>query len=351
MNQDVRFGMMLTYPLPRPIQRIYRLSKKIEEFGFDSLWIADHTLFPGVEGFTADAWSILSVLSAKTEKVKLITGVTCPHRRHPAILAQTAATIDQLSDGRLIMGIGPGESMNLDPFGIEWKRPVSKLVEFVDVMRKLWRSDSSNTFDFDGEFYTLKGAYLDIKPVQEAIPVYIGANGPRTRRITGGTADGWVPITESPKSYKAHLKDVKRGATESNRDINEIDTCLEIYTSISEEREELESAKIYPMGALLTDLRKILDAGYKMDIPEELQELYSKKSYDIFSNLDEYIKYVPEEAVDDFSIMGNAGEAIEKIDTFIKSGVRHFCLMNVGPNPKETQRIYGEKIIPYFKGE
>ena len=200
--------------------------------------MADHLLFPGVEGFTADAWSVLSVLATKTEKIKLLTGVTCPHRRHPAVLAQTAATIDQFSNGRLIIGIGPGESMNLDPFGIEWKRPVSKMVEFIDVMRRLWRSDASNTFSFNGAFYTLKGAYLDIKPVQETIPIYIGANGPRTRKITGEIADGWTPITESPESYKVHLKEVKRGDKKSNRNIEEIDTCLEIYTAISEEKEE-----------------------------------------------------------------------------------------------------------------
>jgi alkanesulfonate monooxygenase SsuD/methylene tetrahydromethanopterin reductase-like flavin-dependent oxidoreductase (luciferase family) len=291
----IKFGMMLMYPLPRPIQRIYGLSKRIEELGFDSIWLADHLLFPGASGFTVEAWSVLSAIAAKTEKVKLVIGVTDPHRRHPALLAQTAATIDQLSNGRLILGIGAGEGMNLNPFGIECGKPVSKMVESIDVMRRLWGSSESNKFDFNGDFYSLKKAYLDFKPIQEIIPIYMAANGPRTRRICGEIADGWIPIVESPETYKKHLEEVNTGAKEANRDMGEIETCLEIYTAVSE----------------------------KGRVPGSSE----------------------------FSIGGNVDEVIERIDEFIKSGVRHFSLMNLGPNLKEVEQIYGRRIIPYFKEE
>ena len=294
--EDVKFGIMVVYPLPNPIQRVYGLAKRIEELGFDSLWIPDHLLFPGASGFTLEAWSVLSAIAAKTDRVKLVTGVTCPHRRHPALLAQTAATVDLLSEGRLILGIGAGEGMNLNPFGIKWEKPVSRMVESIDVMRKLWESDESNKFDYDGEFYRLKKAYLDFKSAQGSIPVYIASNSPKTRRITGKIADGWIPIVESPQTYKEHLEDVKEGAKEAKRDIGEIEACLEIYTAVVE----------------------------KGKIPG---------------------------SSDKFSIKGNVDEVIEKIDDFIKAGVRHFSLMNLGPRPKELEKIYGEKILPYFKGK
>lgn len=291
---DVKFGMMLLYPLPRPIQKVYGLSKRLEDLGFDSLWLPDHILAMTFPEFTPDTWSILGALSTKTEKIKLATGVTCPHRRHPAVLAQTAATIDHLSNGRFILGIGAGEGYNLDPFGIKWEKPVSKLIESIYVMRKLWKSDSSKKIDFNGEFYTLKDAYLEINPVQETIPIYIGANGPRTRRITGEIADGWIPTLESPETYKIHLEEIKTFAKKSNRNIDDIDRCLLISTAISEEEK---------------------------DLPGKGEN----------------------------SIVGNVNEAIEKIDEFIKSGVRHFCFWNLGPDQKEVQKVYGEKIIPYFK--
>jgi len=297
MYRDVKFGINLMLPLPLPIQRIYGFAERIDKLGFDCIWMADHILWEP-DRFTPEVWSVLSAIAARTEKVRLGTCVSDPHRRHPAVFAQTTATLDHLSNGRVIIGLGAGEDMNLDPFGIEHRKPVAKMVEFIDVIRRLWKSDSSNTIDFNGEFYTLEKANLEIKPIQESIPIYIGANGPKTRKITGKIADGWIPtpFLEAPETYKEHLQDIKEGVKEANRSMDEIDTCLIIYTSISD-REDIR-----------------------------------------------------ERASEDFSIMGNVDEVIEKIDKFIKSGVKNFNLMNVGPDVKEVEKIYVERIIPYFKG-
>ena len=353
MNKNVKFGMMIAYPLPHPVQKIYRVGRRIEEVGFDSLWIADHILMLPV-GYTPDTWSILGALSVKTEKIKMGVGVSDVHRRHPAILAQTAATVDQLSNGRLILGLGPGEAMNLDPFSIDWKKkPVSKLVEFIDVMRRLWGSDPSNTIDYGGEFYTLKRACLDVKPIQMPIPIYIGANGPRTRRIAGEIADGWIPWNECPKTYEKHVREVEEGAKKASRSIKDIDTCLQIYTAISDDEEEIEQLKVYPLGTIASNIEKLLEAGYKVDLPEGVEKDFGFKVLigEGEEKMMELAQYIPEDAADDFSIMGNVNEVIEKIDRFIRFGVKHFQLINIGPDAREVQKIYGEKIIPYFKGE
>ncbi|MDY6958501.1 MAG: LLM class flavin-dependent oxidoreductase [Halobacteriota archaeon] len=292
--EDVKFGMMVVYPLPKPIDRVYGLVKRIEDLGFDSLWIPDHLTFPGVSGFTVEAWSVLSVIASKTERLKLITGVTDPHRRNPALLAQTASTVDLISNGRVVLGIGAGEGMNLDPFGIKWDKPVSRMIESIEIMRKLWASDEKNRFNYDGKFYKMKKAYLDFKSVQDPIPIYIAANSPRSRKITGRIGDGWVPILESPDTYKEHLKQIEAGAKEARRDVKEVEPCLELYTSV---------------------IRKGKLPG----------------------------------SANKFSVNGNVDEVIEKIDNFVKAGVRHFSLMNMGPSPKEVEKIYGDTIIPYFK--
>ena len=294
--EDVKFGMMVVYPLPKPIDRVYGLVKRIEDLGFDSLWIPDHLTFPGASGFTVEAWSVLSVIAAKTERIQLITGVTDPHRRNPALLAQTASTVDLISNGRLVLGIGAGEGMNLDPFGIKWDQPVSRMIESIDIMRKLWGSDEKNKFSYDGKFYKMKKAYLDFKSIQDSIPIYIAANSPRSRKITGKIGDGWIPILESPDTYKEHLKQIKAGAKEARRDVNKVEPCLELYTSVIRKG-------------------KLPGSGNK------------------------------------FAVSGNAEEVIEKIDQFVKAGVRHFSLMNMGPSPKEVEKIYGDTIIPYFKGK
>ncbi len=345
--EDIKFSMLLPYPAPEPVERVFRLVERIEKYPIDSIWLPDHLLmYP--PGYCPDVWSLISALAVKTS-LRIGTGVTCPHRRHPAVFAQMVATIDHLSQGGINVGIGAGESMNLDPFGIEWrKKPVSKMKEFIEVCRLLWSGEKVN---YVGEFYRLKNAYLQIKPKRE-IPFYIGANGRNTREITGMMAEGWLPICESPKTYRQNIEDIKRGAKKAGRDFERIDTALQIYTAISETEEALNFVKMFPAVMILGSLKKLREAGYKVDITEIGDEFYFKDlipGEDSEQKLLELIPKVPLDLSKDFAIMGDKEECISKIEEFAKAGVKHFVLINVGPDPKETLRIYGEEIIPYFR--
>jgi alkanesulfonate monooxygenase SsuD/methylene tetrahydromethanopterin reductase-like flavin-dependent oxidoreductase (luciferase family) len=276
--------------------------------------------------------------------------VTCPNKRHPAISAQTAATIDQMSNGRFIMGIGPGAAINLVPFGIEFKKPVSKMVEFIEVTRRLWKGGK---IDFNGEFYKLKNAFLQVKPVQETIPYYIAANGPRTRKITGRIADGWMPCVENPKTYEMHLKEIEEGAKDVRKDLKDFDASLQIYMAISDDEKEIERLKINARGMIFYFPSKLLEAGYNLNLPEGIGLDYPIMEMladdEGMEKQKEVIQCIPEEAVDDFSLIGDVDDIIEKMNRFVRSGLKHFCLVGLDSNPKEVMKIYGEKIIPYFK--
>ncbi|AGK62110.1 Coenzyme F420-dependent N5,N10-methylene tetrahydromethanopterin reductase-related flavin-dependent oxidoreductase [Archaeoglobus sulfaticallidus PM70-1] len=339
----VKFSLLMPYPAPEPIERIFRLVERVEKYPFDSIWFPDHTLmYP--KGFCPDVWTVISALSTKT-KLRMGSAVTCPHRRHPSIFAQMIATIDHLSAG-ISVGIGAGESMNLDPFGIEWRKPVKKMREFIEVCRLLWGGEK---VDYDGEFFKLRGAYLQIRP-KRYIPIYIGANGRKTRELTGEIADGWIPICESPKTYKKNAEEVISSARKAKRDKPEM--ALQIYTAISDREEDLNFVRMYPVVMLLGSLKKIREAGYDVDIDEIGDEFYFKElipGESMENKLYELIPKIPVEVSNDFSIMGNREECIEKIEAFIKAGVEHFILINIGPDPKETLRIYGEEIVPYFR--
>ena len=154
----VRFGCFLPIPAT-PTERLLRIAKVNEEAGFDSIWTPDHLLFmpPGI---VPEAWSLLAAISAVTEKAVLGTCVSDPHRHHPAVLAQKVATVDRISGGRVILGLGAGEAMNLEPFGICWKNAVTKLVEAVTIMRRLWSGEIVN---HEGKFWELRDAFLQIR--------------------------------------------------------------------------------------------------------------------------------------------------------------------------------------------
>jgi alkanesulfonate monooxygenase SsuD/methylene tetrahydromethanopterin reductase-like flavin-dependent oxidoreductase (luciferase family) len=150
-KEDVRFGVALPFS-SIPVAELLDMAMVNEEAGFNSVWSGDGLVyFP--PSTIPEAWTILTAAAVSTKKVLLGTCVTDPHRYHLAVLAQRLATIDQLFDGRVILGLGAGMAMNLEPFGIRWNKPVSRLAEAVKIMRRLWAGEK---FSYDGEFWKFK---------------------------------------------------------------------------------------------------------------------------------------------------------------------------------------------------
>ncbi len=341
-----KFGFLLPIPVT-PVNNLLKIAKLIENSGFDSIWVPDHLLMipPGI---VPEAFSLLSSIATITKKVKLGTCVSDPHRRHPAVFAQESATIDQISKGRLIVGLGSGEAMNLNQFNIPWNKPVSRMKEFTEILRKLWRDDRIN---YDGKFWKLTDALLQIKPVNKTIPIYFGANGPKTRQLTAELADGWLPTPRPPKLYKKHLKEIEDTAKRIKRTLDNFECGILIYTAIAEKYEEAfkQLEKIKPLIAFFPKV--IEEAGYDIRIPEHLgKNLYSEiilRERDI-KIFEEFGNYIPNEVVEDFSIVGTPEDCIEKVEEFIKAGVEHFILINMGPDPKYVMNVYSKKIMPIF---
>ena len=346
MKKSVRFGAYLPFPAT-PVDKLIRVAKMNEEAGFDSIWAPDHVLFipPGI---VPEAWTILTASAMVTKRALLGTCVSDPHRYHPAVLAQRLATIDQLSGGRVVLGLGAGEAMNLEPFGIRWNKPVSRLIEAVAIMRKLW---SGETFDYEGEFWKLKNASLQIKPTQPKVPVYIAANSPRTLRLVGEMADGWLPLPMNPDLYKKRLKLVEESAKAAGRSIDDIDPGIYLYTSITDKAEDAHNRLEGWKPLIVPSPQLLKEAGYEIELEEEMRSAFSEllptgEGIDVFAR---YAKLVPLEAAVEFSIAGTTEDCIGKVDKFLKAGVKHLLLINLGPDPRRVMEIYGEEIIPRFK--
>ncbi|AAB90050.1 LLM class flavin-dependent oxidoreductase [Archaeoglobus fulgidus] len=343
---SVRFGMLLSPPMPA-LEKVIKIAQQAEDSGMFSLTVPDHTLMVP-PGFTPNALSLLSALAVKTSKAMLGTGVTDVVRYHPSVLAQIMATIDHLSYGRAFLGLGAGEAMNIKPFGIEWKKPYTTLREGIEIIKRLWAGDR---FSYEGKRFRLDDAFLQIKPLQK-IPIYLGANGVKTRELAGEICDGWMPIAETPKTYRENLKDVERGCSKAGRNLDEIDTALQIYTAVDTSFERaMERARQFS-GVIVSAAEKAEQAGYSLEMPEGI----SKKFYFEQLLLDdkmlmEFVKLsslVTEEMIRDFFIVGTPEDCEEKIEEFVKAGVKHFMLINVGPDPKYVLKVYAERIIPAF---
>ena len=165
-----------------------------------------------------DAMAVAGAAAALTKNVPIATSVVDTVRRHPAMLAQTALTLDHLSKGRFILGLGSGEAENTVPYGFDFAKPVGRFEEALKVIKLLWESEAP--VDFEGQFYTLQHARMDTELFDgRCPPIWIGAGGPRMLEITGRYADGWWPAGAwSPEDYAEKLGVVRASAERAGRD-------------------------------------------------------------------------------------------------------------------------------------
>src|SRR3989442_63503 len=193
----MRLGLMLGYWMPDPWDPT-ELVLEAERLGFDSAWTA--------EAYGSDVFTPLCWIGARTTRIKLGTGIMQLSARTPACVAMTAATIDHLSGGRLILGLGvSGPQVVEGWYGQPFPKPLARTREYVEIVNKILRREGPVTND--GENYPLpypggtglgKSLKLTVHPIRSHIPIYLAAEGPRNVALATEIADGWLPMFYSP---------------------------------------------------------------------------------------------------------------------------------------------------------
>ena len=154
---DVRFGYNISWS---PFKEIISRSVEAEKFGFDSLWYHDHLMIPG-HAPVFESFTLLTALATKTNHCKIGQTVVDLYRRHPATIAQSALTLNHISNGRAFLGIGTGQAMNLAPLGIDIKKPLTTLRESIQFIKGLFNATKDNPFNFLGEIFSAKNIFLN----------------------------------------------------------------------------------------------------------------------------------------------------------------------------------------------
>ncbi len=196
------------------------LSKAVgvaEEEGFDHALVWDHYTLPW-SSKCLEAWSLLAFLAARTSRIRLGTCVTPIPLRPPATLAKVVSTLDNLSGGRVILGVGAGwHEPEFQGFSTwdEAATRVAKTKEGLELILKLW---SEKEVDFKGRFYSAKKAVLEPKPAQKPHPpLWFGTRGHYMLRLLAMYGDGWIPISVSPRSYRQLKREIDRLAAIQGR--------------------------------------------------------------------------------------------------------------------------------------
>jgi len=337
----VKFGVMVK---PAPYERMVEDAVLADKLGLDSVWVPDHIILENYRRTSLEAWCLLSALGTRTRKVTLGTSVTDPYRRHPGVLAQTVATLDQITGGRAILGLGAGEAMNVDPFGIPRDRRIARMKETVEILRSLWKGD---IVDYDGKIYSLSKAFLQVLPAQKpSVPIYLAANSPMTRRLVGRYGDGWLAEMMSPRRYEADIREVGAAARKAGKGAKDIDVVCVVTTAVSSNYDEAREAALFQAKRRFLWWPKQLKLyGYTVTEEYDWNGLLVDKHTS--EEIREHIPEVPDRACEEVSIFGTSEDCIDKIEKYLKSGVTHFEFEIVSPY-KESCGLLTERVIPYF---
>ena len=329
----IRFGYKASAEQFAPTE-LLNYSVQAERLGFDSVFISDHMQPWRHDGGHAPAampW--LGALAARTERILIGTSVLTPtFRYHPAVVAQAFATLGCLAPGRVILGVGSGESLNEVPLGIAWpdgKERVARLREAVTLIKQLWAEDRVT---FDGVYYKTRHATIYDKP-EQPVPIYIGASGPVATRMAGRIADGF--ITTSGKGHDLYvdtlLPAVREGAEQAGRKLDDLDLMIEVKVSFDEDFERARGDTHY-WGALA------LKPEEKTGVEDPIEMQRRADALPVERTATRWI------------VSSDPDEHAARVADYLDMGFQHLVFHAPGPDQERFLRRYAEEILPRLRG-
>jgi F420-dependent oxidoreductase-like protein len=299
-----------------------RMVKEAEAAGFDSVWAA--------EAYGSDVATVLAWIAAQTERIRIGSAIFQMPARSPAMTAMTAATLDELSGGRMILGIGPsGPQVAEGWHGQPFARQLRRTREYVEVLRKALARER---LEYEGEIYKLplpdgqgKALKLMIAPVQERIPIYIAAIGPKNTALVGEIADGWIPFLFSAEHAQELRGPLEEGAARAGRSLDDgsfdiaptVNVC--IHDDLDAARDVMRPFLALYVGGMGSREKNFYNAmmrryGFE-EAAAEVQDLYlSGKKQEAGAAL-------PAEFIDSVCLVGPADRVGERLRKYREAGV------------------------------
>jgi len=313
-----------------PVLKIAHYAKLAEQNGFDYVWITDHYN-------NRDVYTTLAVLALNTNRIKLGTGVTNPYTRNVAITASSIAAINEISGGRAVLGLGPGDKATFDAMGIAWEKPLTMVEEAVSALRGFFAGKKVSQ---EGKMVKIRGAKLAFKAGD--IPIYLGAQGPRMLELAGRVADGVLINASHPKDFEFAIKQIKKGAEAAGRDPKEID--IGAYTSFSVDKDAgkaRNAAKIVVAFIVAGSPDTVLERhGIPVDKKKVIGDAIGKGDFGTV------LGAVDDAMIDAFSISGTPEDCKSRVEDLQKIGVTQVVAGSpLGPNKEKAINLIGKNII------
>lgn len=286
----------------------WQMAETAERLGFDSVWVGDSiTSKPRLEPLTT-----MAAIAARTQRVKIGSAVMLTALRHPVHLAHALATIDNISNGRTILGVGAGRGDNAmyvqehAAVGVPISERADRMEEGLRLMRELWTQDQVTS---GGGYYPLDNVALEPKPVQSSIPIWISSNWvQRGLRRVAELGDAWITNVTSPELFTKCWDRIAEHATNAGRDPDSIPRCLYISVNLNSEEQSLIEGDAF------------------------MQAYYGR----------------PYEAVSKqlLCVFGPPEKCADAINRYREAGVSYFIVRFASPNQMSQMATFAERVLP-----
>jgi probable F420-dependent oxidoreductase len=292
------------YGLPEP-DLVCRSAELAEAVGLDSIWLSDHIV---TRNPTLDITCLFAMIAARTKRVKMGPSVLTLPARHPVQVAKTYATLDYLSNGRMVMAVGSGSDLrDLEACGVPVQERGKRLDEGIEILRKLW---TETNVTHHGKFYQFDNVNIEPKPRKGSLDIWIGGKSDAILKRVVRLGDGWFPALTTPAEFKADMDKLMAYGEEAGRKVNPREAGVLLLTYVDDNRERAWQ-KVAPF----------------------LQGLN-----------------MAPEAVAARCVVGPAAECVETLHGFVEAGCVKFVLRPSCPREDILPQIelYGKSILPHF---
>ena len=313
-------------------QELLEYAVGAEQAGFDSVEASDHFHPWAEKGQACFVWTWLGAVAARTQRIHLGTGVTCPiFRYHPAIIAQASATLDCLAPGRTFLGVGTGEALNEYPVTVEWpdyKIRRERLAEAIELIRKLWGGEKVT---HRGVHYQTRQAKLYTPPT-EPIPIYISAMVPNSARFAGRHGDALITVGgEEPETYRQIFENFAYGAAEAAKDAPRMPRMIELAVAFTDDEEgAIRARKEYWAGTFVPAL--FTERIYTPRMSEQNGSVVGsdtiRRAVCISADPDAHVRFAQH---------------------YIKLGFDHLIFHSAGPDQRAFLEGYGREVLPRLR--
>ncbi len=332
----MKFGIRFLQYLGTP-REIIELGVLADKAGFDHAW------FPS-DKFMYHAWPIMTAVAEHTERIIVGPAGAEPYSMSPGEIATFMATLDLLSNGRTALGFGMHTTKMIEWMGIPVLDRVTRLREAVELMRRVWRGDVVESHG--QEFNWSDQCYLRFKPHRERIPIYVSGFEEENIKLSGEIGDGSLPMITPPESASIMVGRVLKGIEAAGRNPGEVDICGFGWFSVTADGRGITTDALKDIVAYFgpyLETEALATIGLAPADFAEIGRLINEKQYAAARE-----KVTP--AMLRLAVTGSPRDVIARIEKLAEAGITQVSVGGpLGPDPRETIRLFGEQIIPHFR--